>query len=428
MAFRKRHLLAIGGFDRRFRTAGDDVDACWRIQEQAGWLAFSPGAMVWHHRRNSIRAYARQQRGYGRAETILEQKWPEKYNSLGHLNWKGRIYGNGLTQAISWRKWRIYHGTWGSAAFQSLYGPAAGVLASWPVMPEWYLLNGALLTLSLMGLLWKPLLLALPLLILTSGLSLISIVKSLRGGLSPDRPRAAPGGMKAAVVTGLLHALQPLARLHGRFGGGLTPWRRRGSGRFRLPTPYVYNIWSERWRSSQHWLESTEKALRHHGAIVLRGGGFDHWDLEIRGGLSGACRVRMAIEEHGSGRQLIRLKVWPKISGLALSIAFGAALLSVLAAADHAAATAVMLGLAALILGLHPLGDCAAAKATCHTAICSLIPATGSEGAGMSPVQENPTLVLAQTDSIFDLAVIRKTSQSPNFTQNLAHESESPQQ
>ena len=31
MAFRKTALTAIGGFDPRFRTAGDDVDICWQL-------------------------------------------------------------------------------------------------------------------------------------------------------------------------------------------------------------------------------------------------------------------------------------------------------------------------------------------------------------------------------------------------------------
>src|SRR6266545_4309085 len=75
-AFRKDSLEAIGGFDPRFRVAGDDVDVCWRLQERGWTLGFSPSAVVWHHRRNSVRAYWRQQRGYGEAEALLERKWP----------------------------------------------------------------------------------------------------------------------------------------------------------------------------------------------------------------------------------------------------------------------------------------------------------------------------------------------------------------
>ena len=42
MAFRKAALQAIGGFDPQFRTAGDDVDVCWRLQQQGWTLGFIP--------------------------------------------------------------------------------------------------------------------------------------------------------------------------------------------------------------------------------------------------------------------------------------------------------------------------------------------------------------------------------------------------
>src|SRR5205823_4327868 len=98
MAFRKDRLEAIGGFDPRFRTAGDDVDVCWRLQARNWTLGFSAAAQVWHHPRRSVRAYWRQQRGYGRAEAMLERKWPEKYNGPGHVTWSGRVYGQGLVR------------------------------------------------------------------------------------------------------------------------------------------------------------------------------------------------------------------------------------------------------------------------------------------------------------------------------------------
>jgi GT2 family glycosyltransferase len=85
MAFRKSRLEAIGGFDPQFRTAGDDVDVCWRLQKEGFTVGFHPAALVWHHRRDSIRAYWKQQKGYGKAEALLERKWPEKYNAAGHL-------------------------------------------------------------------------------------------------------------------------------------------------------------------------------------------------------------------------------------------------------------------------------------------------------------------------------------------------------
>jgi glycosyltransferase involved in cell wall biosynthesis len=100
MALVRTALEAIGGFDERFRVAGDDVDICWRLQERGWQLGFSPSAQVWHHRRNSVRAYLRQQKGYGEAEALLEKKWPQKYNSAGHLSWLGRVYGLGPTRTL----------------------------------------------------------------------------------------------------------------------------------------------------------------------------------------------------------------------------------------------------------------------------------------------------------------------------------------
>src|SRR5262249_44181092 len=92
MAFRARCLREVGGFDVRFRAAGDDVDLCWRLIERGWTISFNAGAVVWHHRRNSILSFLRQQRGYGRAEAMLERKWPRKYNAAGHASWAGRIY------------------------------------------------------------------------------------------------------------------------------------------------------------------------------------------------------------------------------------------------------------------------------------------------------------------------------------------------
>src|SRR5262249_23940672 len=84
MAYGKDALDTRGGFDPKSRAAGDDVDVCWRLQERGGTIGFAPGAMVWHHHRHSIRAYWKQQLGYGHAEAMLERKWPEKYNAFGH--------------------------------------------------------------------------------------------------------------------------------------------------------------------------------------------------------------------------------------------------------------------------------------------------------------------------------------------------------
>src|SRR6266536_2529289 len=191
MAFRKSCLEAIGGFDPQFRFAGDDVDVCWRLQERGWTLGFHPAAMVWHHRRNSLRTYWRQQIGYGRAEAMLERKWPEKYNGPGHVRWAGRIYGPGITPLLGWRRPRIYHGVWGAAPFQSLYEPAASLLGFLPQMPEWYLVIALLAGIAVVSVVWSPLELALPLL---AGALLPSIAQacvSAARARFPDAPSRA---------------------------------------------------------------------------------------------------------------------------------------------------------------------------------------------------------------------------------------------
>src|SRR5205085_331108 len=85
---------------------------------EAGYvLGFSPAAFVWHRPRGTVRAYWRQQREYGRAEALLERKWPDKYRG-GRARWAGRLYARGLLPGLG--RWRVYYGTWGSELLQSL--------------------------------------------------------------------------------------------------------------------------------------------------------------------------------------------------------------------------------------------------------------------------------------------------------------------
>jgi hypothetical protein len=94
----------------------------------------------------------------------------------------------------------------------------------------------------------------------------------------------------------------------------------------------------------------------------LRGGDFDHWDLEVRGGLFGAARLRMAIEEHGAGKQFLRFRSWPRCSlpGVTLGLIFVA--LSIGAGLDHCWAACVLLGGSGLLAAWRTLQECASAK------------------------------------------------------------------
>jgi GT2 family glycosyltransferase len=108
----------IGGFDPRFHTAGDDVDFCWRLLDAGHRLGFAPGAFVWHQRRPSIRGFLSQQAGYGRAERLLIEKHPHRFNPDGGTKWRGFVYLGGPVRAG--RNSIIYHGPMGSAGYQSI--------------------------------------------------------------------------------------------------------------------------------------------------------------------------------------------------------------------------------------------------------------------------------------------------------------------
>jgi GT2 family glycosyltransferase len=121
LAVTKAAFDAIGGFDARFHTAGDDVDFCWRLRAAGYRLGFAPGAFVWHWRRPSIRAFLRQQLGYGAAEKLLIAKYPDRFTKRGGAKWLGFVYGGGPVRAGAGAI--IYHGTMGSAGYQPLVNP-----------------------------------------------------------------------------------------------------------------------------------------------------------------------------------------------------------------------------------------------------------------------------------------------------------------
>jgi hypothetical protein len=131
-----------------------------------------------------------------------------------------------------------------------------------------------------------------------------------------------------------------------------------------LPFGRADAVWRERWRSPAETLEGLESSLRSSGAIVVRGGPYDRWDLEVRGGTLGAARLLMVTEEHDRGRQLVRFRSSPQCSsGWSIGLT-GLLLLAVAALAGRAWAVSFILmggwGLAAVAM----LRQCGAALGT----------------------------------------------------------------
>ncbi|HKO24574.1 MAG TPA: ABC transporter ATP-binding protein, partial [Chloroflexota bacterium] len=192
----------------------------------------------------------------------------------------------------------------------------------------------------------------------------------VHAGLSAARasfptPRSRLAQARLRALTALLHLLQPLARVRGRQQHGLTPWRRlssRKTGRgFRLPWPRTRTLWSERWQAPTDRLRTIEAALQTSGTRVRRGGDYDRWDLEVGRGILGGARMRLVAEEHGHGRQLVRVRTWPCFSAKGLVIALVYATLSILAAHASVWSVAAALGGVVLLLALQTLHECGAA-------------------------------------------------------------------
>jgi O-antigen biosynthesis protein len=329
MAFRKDALSKIGGFDHTHRAAGDDVDVCWKLLVRDETIAFSPGAIVWHHRRPTVRAYLRQQRGYGYAEAHLRRRYPGRFNIFGDLVWAGSIYDGmhtelrqqGLPRLF---RSRVYQGRFGSAQFQCLYQPFQAwwfqvfTTAEWQVLSWCAVLAGALtLTFARLPLAAVPLLCASAMLSATACAAAIPALQAVR------RQRSLQGHrQRAFVLIAWLHILQPLARAFGHLVGA---WVTRGS------PPYpgeqrLYGNLSQR----EIWLDRLQRHLQDCGWSCRPSSDWDAADLDVLG--PGPFRLQLCSVyeddvEHGQHyvryRVTARPKRWLPLVWLALAASVG---------------------------------------------------------------------------------------------------------
>lgn len=200
MAFRRSTLLGMGGFDPQYRVAGDDVDVCWRLLDAGLDIGYAPGAMVWHHRRATVDAYARQQKGYGRSEAMVRFKHPQRFGSCGRSHWRGIIYGDGAV-GLPLLPDRIYHGQFGGSLFQTIYRHNL-YGRGWIVMClEWHLIALFVLVLaSLYG----------PLALISTGMWSVTVGVSVRMAARAPLLRKSPRWCRPLVA--YLYLMQPVWR------------------------------------------------------------------------------------------------------------------------------------------------------------------------------------------------------------------------
>jgi len=399
-AFRRDALLAIGGFNPTFLRAGDDVDVCWRLQARGWHIGFAPAALVWHHHRASVRAYLRQQIGYGEGETWLMREHPEKF-IRGRISWRGHIYSP-LPFIRSLSATRVNAGPFGSAAFPSVYRtdahPFAYIAHSGRWQIAWVMLLAVAALATYTG---KPYGSAL---LTTAVLAMIAtVIKCLLYGVRSDvaglpaigrlSRRASRGVYRLTIAA--LHFLQPFARLYGRLRGAVSKpsvaYRRPSSSppvaraaiahgvRLFFYQEVAKDFWSERWIDVPALLSAIADRLRRQRAvrhIELDSGWWEDRDLTIVNRVYFRLDVRALVEDHGNGRCLCRLRMRSRMTAAIVPFVLSVATVILLHAAGVIAwpIGAIVVGLLAAAIAV---GDLVATSSIVSNAVDSVAAESG---------------------------------------------------
>ena len=121
--------------------------------------------------------------------------------------------------------------------------------------------------------------------------------------------------------------------------------------------------WTDDWQSAEDRIAEIHRRASADRAPVFCGSIWDRWDMHVRGGLLGGARLRLGLEEHGGGRQLVRIRISPHAPAAAMAVVVALAVLAGVAVTAHAPAAAVLLGLAGGALGARLAWECGIAVA-----------------------------------------------------------------
>ncbi len=324
MAFLKTTLQEIGGFDPIHRAAGDDVDLCWRLQNHGHAIGFSPAAMVWHFRRNTIKAYLKQQMGYGKAEAQLYFKHPFRFNMLGQSQWIGRIYGD-LGMSLFSRRPIIYHGVFGRGLFQTLYEPSSSLLSYLPFTLEWNLFSLVLLIgAAIAG--RHEFLASIPL--------LTAIVwAAARAWRAKVDPRY--DGLRSRLLITALIYLGPLLRSLQRYSHRIQGATNVARIKFEEPgqrprlqlrkRQFFLSYWSDRGFEKENLLHALMEFLLPRKFLIAIDQGWNDRDVTIYRGIWSKADVKLAVENHGGSKRFFRIRCRVRESWLARASVFGLA-------------------------------------------------------------------------------------------------------
>jgi hypothetical protein len=311
MAFHRWAFECVGGFDTEYRKAGDDVDFCWRLQTSGQVIAFSPAAIVWHYRRFTLKAFRKQQEGYGEAESMLRFKHLIFFGPTGTIKWKGQIYG---APRFTWLLNRpvIYHGVFGHGLFQSIYPTPQSDIAAYLSSIEWFVLTAFIFLISVV---LPPLRIVPYLMFGGTFLVALSYMMHARIELKFDT-------IRARLLVAFLAIVQPWARGWARYftwlkykhtphaviatrEEGLPPASRRGSIS-RL------DFWNEKGAGREQLITEVFALLETEGWRYSADTGWKDWDVQIYGNQFWSITLRTVTEYHGGPKCLTRVHLGSK--------------------------------------------------------------------------------------------------------------------
>ena len=410
MAFWVESLRAIQGFNPTFLRAGDDVDVCWRLQARGWRIGFAPTAIVWHHPRPSLRAFWRQQVGYGEGEAWLRPHHPDKFTQAG-IRWHGHIYSP-LAYLRALTRRRLNTGVWGTSAFPSVYQLHAHGFSWWPHTAAWAIASMALPLVGLLFVLASMFSVGAALALLGGaglGVTGSRCVRYARASNVESIPRigrlsARTSRLVCQAAIAWLHFAQPLARAAGRRRGRsphpihpLSPAKIQVRGRFaqvRLAVHFLATrerrYWCERWISAETVLGALCERLRARipSSSIQPDDGWQT-DRDVRVAITNwaALDLRVLVEDHGSNRCLLRVERRLQIDSLpGVSLIAAAAL-----AAVPLATTALEIWGPITVLSISALAAIEGARRTIRTAaVVSLTLAKVVDALGASALDSSP--------------------------------------
>lgn len=327
MAVRRRVFDELEGFRPKYHAAGDDVDFCWRLLEKGHVIGFNAAAMVWHYRRFTVKAFLKQQTGYGKAEALLTSRHSSRFGQLGGARWKGVVYQTALRR-LTHHASRIYSGVFGTASYQAIYGAPASEIGWLITGFPWWLLTAAVA----LNALWLP-----PVLWLSALMAAAPLLYTLRQALRLPLAREWRG-LRSRLLLWFLLLVQPVLRGWSRFAWNVRlgsspggPWLARS----RDPRPRLWfykrvaslELWSEHNEDRHSLLEALTLYLRGQQLPVQTDDGWRDWDLETCPDRWWRVRLACVTEYHGGGKCLTRVRIASRAS-LRTVLTFGSLVLT----------------------------------------------------------------------------------------------------